>query len=172
LSPRFVVDAMLGKLARWLRILGLDVRYSASYSDEDLLKVAKNEGRIIVTRDRLLVIKAKKEGLRAILLPPGRLEELLALLSLRCNFNLEFSPERTRCPLCNSRLIMVSDPSKLRVTWTPPVSSDYYWVCPRCGHVYWKGRHFREIDAVLRAARRLLKLKGSLSSDSVTKGVH
>ncbi|HEY3346611.1 MAG TPA: Mut7-C RNAse domain-containing protein, partial [Nitrospirota bacterium] len=60
-DKKFAVDAMLGKLARWLRILGYDTTYRQEIADDELVRNALDEGRIILTRDTLLVKR----------LPPG-----------------------------------------------------------------------------------------------------
>src|SRR5688572_8594129 len=65
MRPRFIADVMVGKLARWLRILGHDVSYSNQYEDDDIVRIAAEEDRIILTRDvRLLERKAVVKGLR------------------------------------------------------------------------------------------------------------
>lgn len=159
MSVKFIADAMLGSLARWLRLIGLDTLYSPSYTDKDILTIAERENRVILTRDKVLAKKASKKGLQVVLLSMTILEEALAYLAFKFDFSLDFDPERTRCPLCNSRLRIVENPLEIRVTWQPPVLARSYWVCPQCGQVYWKGRHFKAINSILRKAKNALKFK-------------
>ena len=60
-KPVFIVDAMLGKLAKKLRLLGYDTAYSSDIDDEDLIRIAKNENRILITKDVQLARKAEKK---------------------------------------------------------------------------------------------------------------
>jgi len=60
-NPKFIADVMLGKLARWLRILGYDVAYDPNADDEALVQRAVNEGRILLTKDRRLVERWRKK---------------------------------------------------------------------------------------------------------------
>jgi len=156
---KFIADSMLGKLARWLRILGVDTLYSENFTDDEIIAIAEREDRIILTCDHELASRARKCFLKVEFLNLTRLEELLAVLSLRYGFKLDFDPLRTRCPLCNYPLTLVRDPSSILTTWRPPIKAPIYWVCRRCGHVYWKGKHFIDINRRLTEAKRLLKLK-------------
>ena len=158
-SPKFLADSMLGKLARWLRLLGFDTFYSPSISDEEMLRIAKNEGRVLLTRDHQLARRAEREGIRVILLEKEDLKGMLVRVASELGFEPRFDPDNTRCPLCNERLSRVKSPSMVRTTWSPPVRAREYWVCPRCGQVYWRGKHFISISRTLEEIRRLLKLK-------------
>ena len=157
---KFIVDAMLGNLARWLRFLGFDTAYSSMFTDEEILKIAREQSRVIITCDKHLFYKALKHGLRAHLVKIGSpVEVILAGLAKTYGFKLEFNPKNTRCPLCNTILAMVNDPSILRTTWYPPIKAKVYWVCRNCGQIYWRGKHFINIERKLREAKRILKLK-------------
>ncbi len=142
---RLLVDAMLGRLARWLRLLGYDTAYWRDGSDSDLIRQAHAEGRLIVTRDHQL---AGRRGVRAILVASESLDEQLAELRVVLR-----SPEAepfSRCPECNAKLEDLScEAARDRV---PP----YVWHtqplfrrCPGCGRVYWKGTHWPGMQARL-----------------------
>jgi len=137
MEPRFLVDAMLGKLARWLILLGYDARFAGvdGRSDLELLRQAQSEGRTFVTKDRRIPEVA---GLPMIVLTGKDFEEQLRELSLKPDPTLLFS----RCPDCNVKLedlpreeALELVPPKVRTLDTP------FWRCPKCGKLFWNGTH-------------------------------
>ncbi len=139
----FIVDAMLGRLARWLRILGYDTYYRNDLDDWKILKLAEETKKIIVTRDRGLCIRAKKKGLPCELIQPGLgIEEMLVQLAERWKIDLSIDIPATRCPECNSVLDQVERDK---------------WKCPRCGKDYWKGKHWNTMqETIIRARAKVL----------------
>ncbi len=158
-EPKFVADAMLGNLARWLRIMGYDVLYSRRYSDGQILSIAEKTGRIILTRDRGLYWRARKRGIRAVYMEGESIEERLAELILKLGLRLRLDPSKSRCPECNSPLVVVRDKEKVRDRVPPRALERYevFYVCPRCGRVYWEGGHWRNIRRIAEEAERLAK---------------
>lgn len=65
----FVADVMLKKLARWLRILGVEVLYPTSVDDDEIIKLAKEKGKTILTMDEELCQRARKQDVSAFLVP-------------------------------------------------------------------------------------------------------
>jgi uncharacterized protein len=96
---RFVADAMLGTCAKWLRILGYDTSFDPELDDHQLVRLARAEGRVLLTRDRDL---ARRRGVRVLLIASERLEEQVAQVLL----DLELEPDAafSRCPVCNEPL--------------------------------------------------------------------
>jgi len=156
-EARFIVDTMLGDVARWLRLMGYDTLYSSRYEDWEILRAAEEEGRIIVTMDRGLYSRARRRGLRAVLVSSFETPARLAEVSLQAPLRLEADPRRSRCPECNSPLVEVRDKSKLRGRVPPAAleAYDVFYVCPRCGKVYWEGSHWRNIRRILEEAREI-----------------
>ncbi len=154
---RFILDTMLGELARWLRILGYDTLYSRVYSDKQILSIAERTSRIILTRDRGLYKWALKRGLKAVFIKYDdirwRLAELIATLGL----DPVADPARSRCPECNSPLTIVLDKERVKDRVPPGAFEAYnvFYLCPRCGRVYWEGGHWRNIRRVLEEAKKL-----------------
>ncbi len=149
---------MLGDLARWLRLLGYDTLYYRNVPDPRIVKEALEDGRIIVTRDRGLAILARKRGARVVLLRGESLEEMLAELHVKAGVALYAEPSRSRCPLCNAPLRHVPKHEvKDRVPPEVYVRYDDFWVCTRCGQVYWRGSHWRKIEETLARARELVE---------------
>jgi uncharacterized protein with PIN domain len=152
MEPRFLVDAMLGKLARWLVILGYDAAFAGAdgRSDLELLRQAQSEGRVFVTKDRRIPEVA---GLRMVVLVAQgheeQLGELAKALSLKPDPALLFS----RCTDCNEKLASLSREEALPLV--PPkvrTLDTSFWRCPKCGKLFWNGTHVDRILATLRRA--------------------
>lgn len=139
----FLADAMLGKLARWLRIMGYDTLYDPYLDDPSLVKLAGGEGRILLTRDGDLFRRAAREGVKAVLLTnlsiEGELEELSKLL-------VDEVPTESRCPICNGTLAEIQGPVAM-VTGIPQGKD--LWRCLGCGKVYWHGSHWKGISSTI-----------------------
>lgn len=157
---KFITNGMLGKLSRWLRMLGHNVKYSPTLNDERLIKIAKKEHRTLLTRDLELYRQAITKGTEAFLVEGTTEAEKLANLAKRFDLNLEIDVTVSRCPKCNTRIKPIP---KDRVIDKVPLgtSSKYeeFWECPSCGQVYWRGAHWRGIETTLREARRTVKPK-------------
>jgi len=149
MSHSFVVDSMLGDLARWLRILGYSTFYDPGASDEHLLRVAEAERSVLLTRDRELYAKAVKRGVKAHLLP-GDLGEALLLLRDAHGVRLRIDLSNSLCPVCNGRLRRARGEE---VEGLVPAyiarRYDLFLVCESCGHVYWPGSHHRNMTRFL-----------------------
>ncbi len=155
-SLRFIVDSMLGHVARWLRMLGYDTVYYRDIEDWKLLKMAKNDDRIVVTRDLGLFRRARKHGLRALFIEDSSIEKILATLSVRYNIRLEFDKNDTRCPECNGILKYTSSIIDVSSKINKDIVLKYkeFWVCQTCGKVYWQGTHWRTISSILEMAQQ------------------
>jgi len=143
---------MLGKLARWLRILGVDAIYVGGLADAEIL-ARLGPGDVLFTRDKALARRAAARGALAVTLPE-RFEEALAAAAEVLGIELEVDMGRTRCPLCGGRL-RVAEREEVEGRVPEEVSAAYevFYVCERCGHIYWVGTHMREIEATLRRIR-------------------
>lgn len=151
IDPRFVVDTMLGNLARWLRILGYDTIYSPTMEDWIIIRIAEKEGRIIVTRDVGLYKRAAKKDLEAILVSDTEIRRILKTLATKYGIRMSFDENDTRCPVCNGILRKTNSLVEVSGKVDPQIISSYkiYWVCNSCGKVYWKGKHWRNIEKML-----------------------
>ena len=136
---KFIADAMLGRLARWLRILGYDVSYESSISDDDLIARALNEGRIILTMDRKLTERESAEN-SMLINSPSYKEQLKQVIT---HYNIDYkSGIFTRCLVCNGLLEPIGK-EKIKDNVPPYVYStqDEFDMCPQCGRIYWSGTH-------------------------------
>ncbi len=139
--PRFVADAMLGRLAKWLRMMGYDVTFFHDADDLALLRHARAEGRLLLTRDRDL---ARRAGRLGIMINNQRLEAQLQEMAER---GLIDGPlEETRCPVCNARLVPISR-ERAREHVPPYVyqTQEEFYQCPECKRIYWAGTHWQNI---------------------------
>jgi uncharacterized protein with PIN domain len=149
LPPRFAADAMLGRLGRWLRVLGFDTSYDAALADAALVRLANEEARILLTRDRHLLRELRPLRAHEVRQddPLDQLRELVAALDLSAPAELF-----TRCMLCNS----VLSPPLEEHDWAPLLPPDLIEIqgpvrrCPACGRVYWHGSHVRRMHEALR----------------------
>ncbi|MGQ9682833.1 MAG: Mut7-C RNAse domain-containing protein [Anaerolineae bacterium] len=147
-APRLIVDAMLGRLARWLRILGYDALYDPHWDDNELVRRARVEGRTLLTRD---VALAQRRGVRAVLMASERLREQL------CQVARELGPTPGeafgRCPVCNEPLERV--PRSWAWGHVPPYTfctQDEFRLCPACNRFYWRGTHYAHMRRALAEA--------------------
>lgn len=144
---RFVLDVHLGRLAAYLRMLGFDCLYRNDYEDAALARLSVAEHRILLTRDRrLLMLKQVTHGyyVRA-RLPREQLVEVMTRFDL-------FRARRpfTRCLHCNGLIQPVDKEAVLEHLL--PRTREYYekfWQCARCGKIYWKGSHYRRMQRLL-----------------------
>lgn len=137
---RFVLDVHLGKLARYLRLLGFDTLYRNDYDDDAIIGLARNDSRVILTRDRgLLKHGAVVHGywVRATA-PPQQLAEIVKVFDLGGHAH-----PFTRCTRCNGELQRI--PKSAVAERLPPRVREHFGAfaqCPACAAVYWPGSHF------------------------------
>ena len=146
-GPRFAADAMLGRLARWLRVLGYDTFYDIGVADPVLVRLAQEERRLLLTRDRHLL----RELRPAWSLEVRQDEPLHQLRELVRELRLPAPPELfTRCLLCNAAL-QVMDRAEAQPLLPEGVRELPGPVrrCPACGRLYWGGSHVRRMRAAL-----------------------
>ena len=101
---KFLADGMLGKLARWLRMLGHDVIYSVEFDDSELLELAKKEERVLLTKDFELYKRAIGRGLDAYYVEGKTEPERLAEVAKRYSLPLVIDMDKSHCPVCNTKL--------------------------------------------------------------------
>ena len=140
----FVVDCMLGKLAKWLKILGFDALFFNKIEDDDLLSRARKEKRILLTRDTGLIEKAK--DVETLFLESeewrDQVKQVLDKFSLWERVN-----PHTRCIDCNVKLKdLPKKNAKNLVTPFVYKHADSFALCPGCGRVFWRGTHFKDME--------------------------
>jgi uncharacterized protein with PIN domain len=150
---RFLVDLMLMRLGRWLRLLGQDVANPEDESDELLLLLAGKESRTIITRDLGLLQACQSAGIPCLFIRSSDITEQLQEVA---DFGVPLRLDPQRCTLCNGILEeMAQSGEKMR------------WQCRNCRNIYWKGSHWQKIESMLDSVRR--KKEGK-SKSSFTVG--
>lgn len=136
--PRFLLDEMLGKLARELRALGYDAEYRKHVDDDALLAEALATDRWLVTRDKQLADRAGDQGFLLTARDPlDQLSSLVEGLALGLGEEAFLS----RCLVCNTSLELVEAPERV----PDAVQDDPHRRCPSCDRVYWEGTHVRDM---------------------------
>ncbi|HEX3000356.1 MAG TPA: Mut7-C RNAse domain-containing protein [Armatimonadota bacterium] len=147
-EPRFFADSNVGRLARWLRILGFDVSYDAAIADAELVRQALAEDRIILTRDTGVV---QRRAARRCLFLHGN-DTAAQLLQVLADCGLHPDPARfwSRCPADNTPLQPASK-EEVRARVPPHTfrTHDQFFQCPRCRRVYWHGSHQERFQRLL-----------------------
>ncbi len=137
---RFLMDGMLGRLAKWLRAAGHDVVYEPPFDDLSLAERARREGRILLTRDHGL---AARRGIRALLIEGEELEVQLGQV-----LRLFPAPGMgSRCLRCN--VLLEEVPLSVVQDFVPPYvrqHQKHFWLCPSCRRVYWQGSHWQHMQ--------------------------
>ncbi len=154
MAMRFIIDLMLGKLSRWLRILGFDA-LSGVVEDREILNIAKDTSRTILSRDQKLIDQAKARGIPAIYI--GQMDVQDQIIELYRSLGLdsiELDPKNSRCPVCNGTLAEKgTEELQDRI---PPKVLEYhsrFWECTECQKVYWMGRHWEDIEKKINAIK-------------------
>jgi len=148
-APRFIADGMLGKLATWLRILGCDVEYYPDIPDAEIVERALRTGRILLTRDTLLIRRRKARDNHFFVMGDGWRDQLRQVVEA---FGIDPAGRFfTRCVRCNAPLEAIDKP--LVAGRVPPYvyeTQDAFSACPSCGRLYWKATHRGEMERQLR----------------------
>jgi uncharacterized protein with PIN domain len=152
---KFVADCMLGRLAKWLKILGFDVLFFPKAEDKDLVEISRREDRILLTRDSGLIEKTKKRENRLFVASDDWEDQVVQVLD---EYGLWDSVRpNTRCIECNRPLKPLTREGARNLV-TPYVleHATSFAVCPQCNRVYWQGTHYGDME---RKIERILAKK-------------
>jgi len=142
--PCFILDNHLGRLATYLRMLGFDTLYRNDFQDQELARVTSQQGRILLTRDRRLLMRSVVVRGYWVREKAPRLQ--LVEVMRRFHLFAGVQPFR-RCTQCNSLLTPVSKEAVLHRL--EPLTRLYFHEfrrCPNCERVYWKGSHYERMQ--------------------------
>ena len=143
-NSRFIADVHLGSLARYLRALGFDTLYDRDYADEQIALISAGDQRIVLTRDRDLLMHRIITHGRYVRARQVRRQLIEVIESL--DLYRSFAPF-SRCMECNTSLVPVA---KEQIRDRLPSDTQNYYThfaqCTRCDNVYWKGSHFRRMQ--------------------------
>lgn len=144
--PSFIADSMLGRLAKWLRIMGFDTVYFKDIEDDKLIKIAQEENRTLLTRDTKLKIPS---SVKSVFVKDDHwfYQARQILSSLPGTFSIK---PLSRCILCNSvtETIRKDDISFVIPPYVYSTQKIFYQ-CPTCKKIYWKGTHQEHVHEIL-----------------------
>jgi uncharacterized protein with PIN domain len=150
-ETRFVVEGRLGRLARYLRVLGFDALCRSDYTDETLCAVSVRERRIVLSRDRGIVARSQiTHGHRV--RAPGARDQAVEVVR-RFNLQGQIAPFR-RCPRCNALLERGRDTQAHRARAEARERSDFFSRCPSCDRQYEEGAYAERMRALIRSIIR------------------
>jgi uncharacterized protein len=151
---RFVADCMLRKLAKWLRMLGYDTVYIADADDDELVRVAVRDDRILLTRDTRLC-ERRMVRKRCVFVNWGTTSEQIRQVFTELGLSLDQEFLFTRCTICNSEITTL-EKSEVRGRVPPYVfeTQAQYGYCSACDKIYWRGTHVQHVLEALTAQSR------------------
>ncbi|MDQ3839488.1 MAG: Mut7-C RNAse domain-containing protein [Thermoproteota archaeon] len=157
--PSFLADAMLGDIARKLRILGYDTTYIKDTEDNYVLQEASKEERIVLTRDRELFRRVIKNRIQGILLDEeDEIDNIAYALTKNKIYHVSFSTRTARCSLCNGILKeMPSADARSQLPTNIARSHTRFFQCSKCIKFYWEGSHVSGLHMLARRVNDKIK---------------
>lgn len=147
-STRFILDVHLGKLARYLRMLGFDCAWRNDYADPEIIDISLAQKRIILTRDRgILKHRSVTHGY---LIRNDDVDGQVRETIKRFNLGRSVRPF-SRCTACNEKLEAV-DKEEIRHELQPRTERYFkeFYRCPACHKIFWKGSHYDRMITKIR----------------------
>lgn len=149
---KFLLTSELGRLAKWLRILGYDSAYIRENNHASLIIKALRESRIIISRNSHL---GRSGGIKIALLKAENLKEQLKELGTKLPLATGQENMFSRCVVCNEQLAaMEKKHIKERVPEYVYQTHDDFFACPQCRRVYWQGTHWGNVSKILEELAR------------------
>lgn len=150
---KFIADAMLGRLATWMRIIGCDVAYYRAIEDDDLVDLAAKDSRLILTKDTLLIRRRKAKGNFLLIGGNSYQEQLKQVVQ---HFSIDpYQNLLARCIRCN---IPLTEIDREKITKLVPEyvyhRQGVFRTCPECRRIYWPATHR---DEMLKKLREILR---------------
>jgi len=138
---KFIADSMLGRLAKWLRLLGYDTEYFKGKSDSELIYESIRQKRIILTRDNKI---SRNKPLKIIYIKSEKFTEQIRQLVKDLNIGIDRKNIFTRCVECNMELIKI-EKDKVKKTVPPHIfeTQERFSYCQKCKKTYWRGTHIQ-----------------------------
>jgi len=152
-NPKFIADVHLGRLARYLRMLGFDVLYKNNFDDDEIVKISLDKKRTILTKNRRLL--KRNDVTHSYWVRGDKIKEQVVEIINRFDLK-KLIKEFTRCTECNSILKSISK-SEI-INKLPPKVSDSqksFSICPSCKKLYWKGTHHQRMLSFIKAIKNI-----------------
>lgn len=150
---KFIADVNVGKLAKWLRMLGFDTLYDSQYGDAEIVRISLAENRIILTRDT--GIAKRKSAKNCILIEADESIRQLQQVIAETGIEIDEDNTFTRCIICNTPLESVK---KEAVAGNVPAyiyeTHDEFARCPKCNKIFWKGSHLAGMKSIIKRIQK------------------
>ncbi|MEM2974331.1 MAG: Mut7-C RNAse domain-containing protein [Candidatus Micrarchaeia archaeon] len=146
---KFLVDVMLQKLGRWLRIIGVPTEMPEHEDDNSILEQARRRGLTLLTRDRVLAERAEKLNIKIFALPRQETdtESQLKLVIKKFKLKTKGFEKRTLCTKCSGKLEFIGrNIVKGKIPKDVLLRFRYFLRCKSCSQIYWEGSHWRKIN--------------------------
>jgi len=144
---RFIADSMLGRLAKWLRVLGFDTLYKPDCKKEDMILRSLREKRVILTRNTRL---SKSVGLQVVFLADTEVKNQISQIINELNLKIDKSSIFIRCTICNEIALTVpKEQVKDKVPEYVYNTQKEFRICPACKRIYWAGTHSESVARML-----------------------
>ncbi len=145
---KFILTKELGRLAKWLRILGFDAVYFNQDNTASLIIQSLRDNRIILTRNQRIV---KTRGIRVVLIQQEKIKQQLAEVLNKLKINPGSDMMFTRCVICNQGLVAI-DKEKVKGKVPEYVfqTQEGFITCPECNRIYWSGTHWGNVQNILK----------------------
>lgn len=147
---KFYADSMLGKLSRFLRFLGYDTLYRKEEDIESMLKIAKDNNRIVLSQARKVIQLSDKNGIQSLMMPTTNIVDQLHVLKVEINLELKIPPEKMRCSMCNGDLQnRIKNEVANKIPQRTFEHYNTFWECKECGQIFWLGSHWEDIKRII-----------------------
>ena len=152
-NPKFIADVHLGKLTRYLRMMGFDVLYENNFEDDEIVKISLEDKRAILTKDRGIL--KRSEATHGYWVRSSKVKEQVVEIIKRFDLK-KLIKEFTRCIECNSMLESISK-NEIINELPPKVSKSraVFSRCPSCSKLYWKGTHHQRMLSFIKIIKNV-----------------
>lgn len=155
---KFILTKELGRLSKWLRILGYDTAYFSQENLSSLLIEALRDDRIILTRNQSL---SKTTGVKTLLVKSERFKEQIGQVLKELNIKLDSEIMFSRCIICNVEL---EDIDKAKIKDKVPEyvfkTQEDFITCPKCQRIYWQGTHWGNVKTLISQIDKSADIRG------------
>jgi len=154
-KPKFVADVHLGRLTRYLRMIGFDVSYKNNFNDDEIVRISLQEKRAILTKDRGIL--KRNEVTHGYYVRNTKVEEQVKEILKRFDLQNEIK-EFSRCLECNELLKSIKKETIIKQL--PPkvaASQNEFYKCPSCKKIYWKGSHYQRMLTFIQSTKDIDK---------------
>lgn len=145
---KLLLTKELGRLCKWLRIMGFDAGYFKQGNFSSLIVQALREDRVILTRNHRL---ADHAGIKTVLINAQALKEQFLELKDKLGLSIDRSKVYSRCTVCNTPLAAVE---KNKIKNRIPVyvfnTQNQFLACPECNRIYWQGTHWGNVEEIIK----------------------